>query len=510
MNSVETLNKVNIIVQAGGRGSRLRHHTWNKPKCLVSINGKPILYHLFDRFPDSNFYVIGDYAFDVMKSYLEINPPKAELRLIKTNEKGTSSGIAECLNLVPPTSPLLLTWSDLIIGQLPPFPDTELPIVCLTSAFTCRWSLSSSGKLEEITRNKNGVAGLFYFKTASLLPTPPIKGEFVKWFSTTVSEFSQVQCNDLSELGDFPEVELSNDRDGFSRYFNKIEIKEREVIKTVINNDFNELHENEKAWYKEVAALGYKRIPKIFSTDPLIMERIIGRHAYEMTDLTDREKGAVLTDYLESLTFLHEKKRIPADQDDAREVYVTKTINRIKSVATLIPHYHRKAITINGKKCANIFCSNEKDHLEEIFSLICPNEFAVIHGDPTFSNSLVDESLRAWFIDPRGYFYRRGILGDPWYDFAKVYYSAVGGYDLYNRRKFKLYIDEETVEIFQEKSIFYQVAESIFNSNFHSEMRRIRLLHGLIWLSLSGYAKDDVDSAIGAFYLGLYWLESAK
>jgi len=38
------------------------------------------------------------------------------------------------------------------------------------------------------------------------------------------------------------------------------------------------------------------------------------------------------------------------------------------------------------------------------------------------------------------------------------------------------------------------------------QMANIELLHGLIWLALSGYAKDDIDSVIGSFYLGLYWL----
>ena len=37
------MNNLHIIVQAGGRGSRLRHHTWNKPKCLVSVRGKPLI-----------------------------------------------------------------------------------------------------------------------------------------------------------------------------------------------------------------------------------------------------------------------------------------------------------------------------------------------------------------------------------------------------------------------------------------------------------------------------------
>jgi NDP-sugar pyrophosphorylase family protein len=71
------MNQMHIIVQAGGRGSRLRHHTWNKPKCLVSVRGKPLLYHLFDKFPNAYFHIIGDYSFDQLEKYLEINPPTA-------------------------------------------------------------------------------------------------------------------------------------------------------------------------------------------------------------------------------------------------------------------------------------------------------------------------------------------------------------------------------------------------------------------------------------------------
>ncbi|MGY9003499.1 MAG: hypothetical protein ACKVIF_09960, partial [Rhodospirillales bacterium] len=128
-------------------------------------------------------------------------------------------------------------------------------------------------------------------------------------------------------------------------------------------------------------------------------------------------------------------------------------------------------------------------------------------GDPTFSNILIDDKLRAWFIDPRGYFSRPGAFGDPWYDFAKLYYSAVGGYDSFNRRKFKLFVDEETVEVLHEPPLFNDVGRDIFAEYFPDDLPRIELLHGLIWLALSGYAKDDIDSVIGSFYLGLYWLE---
>ena len=35
----------------------------------------------------------------------------------------------------------------------------------------------------------------------------------------------------------------------------------------------------------------------------------------------------------------------------------------------------------------------------------------------------------------------------------------------------------------------------------------IDVIHALIWLSLSGYVRNDLDSVLGAFYNGLYYLE---
>ena len=52
---INNKKKYEIIIQAGGRGSRLRHFTWNKPKCLVSFEGKPVIFHLFEKFKDPIF-----------------------------------------------------------------------------------------------------------------------------------------------------------------------------------------------------------------------------------------------------------------------------------------------------------------------------------------------------------------------------------------------------------------------------------------------------------------------
>jgi hypothetical protein len=499
-----------VIIQAGGRGSRLRHHTWNKPKCLLSVRGKTLLYRIFDSLPHAKFIVIGDYLFDKVISYLQVSPPRVDVQLLKTEQTGTLAGIDNAVSLVPQESPMLIVWSDLMLNELPEFPDSPIPIVGTTSSFTCRWRVGDDGQLREAPTSQNGIPGIFYFPMASMMPEPPKAGEFVKWFKSAIPKFALIDCPNIEEVGDFSAIEDSNDRSGYCRFFNEITIQGNQVTKRVIDPQFLDVHHNEVEWYRAASSLGFKRIPKVHSEEPLVLQRIEGQHAYLMNDLNEREKRAVLADYIDSLAALHDLGQQPNNPDDVVGVYLGKTQSRVREVCKLIPNFSKESITVNGLKCRNVFADRHSEVLSEITSRLQPKCFRPIHGDPTFSNTIIDQNLRVWFIDPRGYFARKGIYGDPRYDFTKLYYSAVGGYDFFNRRKFKLHVDELTVEILMETPLFRSVAEDVFSLEFGSDMPNIKALHGLTWLSLCGYVKDDVDSVIAAYYMGLYWIERAS
>lgn len=60
----------NIIVQAGGKGTRLEGLTKNKPKCLVPYDNLPLIFHLFKKFPKAKFTIIADYKVEVLKNTL--------------------------------------------------------------------------------------------------------------------------------------------------------------------------------------------------------------------------------------------------------------------------------------------------------------------------------------------------------------------------------------------------------------------------------------------------------
>ena len=60
-----------VIVQAGGKGSRMEALTRNKPKALVPVNNLPMIFHLFRKFQNKKFVIIGDYKYDVLEKYLK-------------------------------------------------------------------------------------------------------------------------------------------------------------------------------------------------------------------------------------------------------------------------------------------------------------------------------------------------------------------------------------------------------------------------------------------------------
>ena len=112
-------------------------------------------------------------------------------------------------------------------------------------------------------------------------------------------------------------------------------------------------------------------------------------------------------------------------------------------------------------------------------------------------------NMKAILIDPRGYFGKTKFYGDEDYDWAKLYYSLRGEYDQFNRKKFTLDIREKDVEFAIKPNNWADMEESFFECLPHVSKYKIKLLHAIIWLSLTTYAWEDYDSICGAFYNGI-------
>ena len=112
-------------------------------------------------------------------------------------------------------------------------------------------------------------------------------------------------------------------------------------------------------------------------------------------------------------------------------------------------------------------------------------------------------------IDPRGTFGSTQIYGDKRYDWAKFYYSASGNYDSINSKKFEVTISGDKVNLEIESNGYEDYKNVILNRSGMTK-REMELIHSTLWLSLTGYVKEDIEAVMYAFYRGCELWSIAK
>lgn len=496
------MNIKNIIIQAGGKGSRLEGLTRNKPKCLVPVNNLPIIFYAFEKFKDANFTIIADYKTEVLEKYLKAFASQYKYTIVKATKKGTISGLKEAIKPFKEKEPFMIMWCDLILSKDFKIPQDKGNYIGISKDFECRWSYID-GKFIKQPSKENGVAGLFIFEDKALLKDITDEGAFVDWLSKKDLAFKRLDLFGSKEIGTLLAYSDNNDNSHRCRPFNSMKFEGDLVIKEGITPQGKKIAIDEIAWYKHVKKLGFEFIPEIYEYEPLKMKRVKGKNIFEYDCLTKTQKTDILTALVKALRSLHNlEKPKEATISDCQENYITKTFDRLEKVKNLVPFADKEFIKINGAYYRNIFF--DKEELIALVKKHFPQKFNLIHGDPTFSNLMFDTfDMRAVLIDPRGYFGKTKLYGDADYDWAKLYYSISGNYDLFNRKKFTLDIRQKDVELAIKPSNWGDMEECFFDLLPEVNKEKIKMLHGIIWLSLTTYAWEDYDSICAAFYNGL-------
>lgn len=488
------------IIQAGGMGTRMGRHTRNKPKCLVPHMGRTILENDLAHLRGYKVYVIVDHLADLVESYLREILGRGDVSVFRAPEKSTTSGIKE-ISKMHPESEVLVVWSDLFLSSDPQLGASERTVVAVTDDFECRWSVRD-GSLVKLPSKENGVMGLFGF------PGYDAVKDFDSSLSLVGGNLARLSVPFLTkkvagavEIGREAEYDEMVRRSSKSRFFNRVEIKEDHVEKRCVDDAFSHLIEDERRWYSFVGPR-VDFVPEVVSEDPFRIRRVIGDSPHAL-NLSFRDRESVLSRMCENLLALHSLGSSPSALGDYEEVYVSKTIGRVSSVSAVVPFFERESISINGLPCKNPFRDAVRFG-EEIRSLF-GGEYRVVHGDATFSNTVVDRGLRPYLIDPRGRFGSTAIYGDPRYDWAKLYYSAAGNYDAVNSKRVEVTLGASGVDLEAASNGYEDLAPMVVEAS-GVDADTLGRLHALIWLSLTGYVKEDVDSLMYAFYKGvLLW-----
>jgi glucose-1-phosphate thymidylyltransferase len=173
-----------IVIPTAGFGTRLRPHTWSKPKPLVSVAGKPVLGHVLDMFStlpdvDQVIFIIG-YLGDQIETYVTQAYPQFDCRFVVQQEMlGQSHAIWLARDGLE--GPMLMAFVDTLI-------DADLSHIAEESAEAVAWvkevedprrfgvaDIDGDGWVKRLiekpkdTSNNLAVVGFYYFEEATRL-----------------------------------------------------------------------------------------------------------------------------------------------------------------------------------------------------------------------------------------------------------------------------------------------------------------------------------------------------
>ena len=104
-----------VILLAGGLGTRISEETDNKPKPMVLLDDKPIIWHLMNIYASqgfSDFIIATGYKSEVIDNWLETLDSNWNIESVNTGlETQTGGRIKRCMSLVP-NERVLATYGD--------------------------------------------------------------------------------------------------------------------------------------------------------------------------------------------------------------------------------------------------------------------------------------------------------------------------------------------------------------------------------------------------------------
>lgn len=106
---------MNIVIPVAGLGTRLRPHTWSKPKPLVTVAGKPILGHVLDRLqslPVDRVVFVTGFLGEQIEEYVRTHYTFEAFFVEQPEPLGQSHAILQAKEFIQ--GPTLIVFPDLI------------------------------------------------------------------------------------------------------------------------------------------------------------------------------------------------------------------------------------------------------------------------------------------------------------------------------------------------------------------------------------------------------------
>ena len=132
---------MNIVILAGGFGTRISEYTKNIPKPMIKIKGKPIIEHIINHYKSfgfKKFFIAGGYKYKIIENYFKKKKVKnVDIKIINTGLNTMTGGRLKKLQKFLNNKAFMLTYgdglSDINLHKLLSFHKNKKGIATLTA-----------------------------------------------------------------------------------------------------------------------------------------------------------------------------------------------------------------------------------------------------------------------------------------------------------------------------------------------------------------------------------------
>ena len=499
-----------VVIPSAGLGTRLGSLTKNLNKALVSVDNKPVISHIIEKFPtDIEIVIAVGYKKEVLIDYLKAAHNNRKITTVNIDKyMGDGSGLGytllKCCDYLQ--CPFVFCTNDTLTTEDIPEPNYDWAAYSSESfdSDICRSieieehlikSIQDKGNATKNSLVYIGLCGIYNYK------------QFWSYMKNGVNHGSIT----LGETYGLLKLLQSN-----KIYAKEFTWKDTGCIESLNNNrskSINLQKDNEEIWmvgdrvvkYNTDNSLIKDKIHRAKYLDKYIPEiTYAGENIYAYEKVVGRtlEEKCNEHNFDHVLSFLSDEFWIQQSEtlEDYGEFYRIKAQDRISKFLSNHKITDGNSI-INDIEIPSIESLLDKINWEDFKSP--PFQ---IHGDLHPSNILISENNDIVLIDWRQSFANSKNYGDIHYDFAKLAHGLIISHQLIKRDMFTISRDNNIIDIdiFRTQHMVNceRILEKKVSESTDYSWRKIELLKALIWLSSCPLHEYPYSEFL--FYMGKY------
>ena len=511
-----------VFIPSAGLGKRLGDSYKNLNKALVSLNNKPVISHLIEKFNKEIEIVVAiGHRSKLLNDYLNIAHHDRKITCIDIeNYFGEGSGlgltILQCKNHLQ--CPFIFCPNDTFVLEDIPEPSNNW-VGCskkLTNNLYRSIKLKKNNTVDSILeKDQNNEVNL-----KSYIGLSGIKNYINFWKEMeTGRNYGSIKIGESYGIQKLINLEIPFEVKDFT-WYDTGNIKSLEKAKLKLKQkEGPEILEkrNEAIWFVNGKAIKYNNDINFISERieraeflkgfvPKIIDKTDHLYSYKMITgqtLSKVSNKKIFSKLLEFLDNFWERKLLTSKEENifkesCNKFYKDKTYKRVELYLSRFSDQDTKE-WVNGEKIETI-----QELLHRVnWQLLKDGISSRIHGDLHFENILMAETGDFCLLDWRQNFGGIKAYGDLYYDLAKLNHGLIISHELINKEYYFINKEDDIIKFdFYRKNTLVEIQDQFYKylEKNHLDLNKVKLLTYLIFINISSLHHEPYAKLL--FYLG--------